>query len=309
MVVNTSDTTEHTARTVEISRSSLQKSRRAAQQRPPLLRGRLSESMDEETIEVPVPTTSTVERETIHVLHVDDDPEFSEVTRAFFERIDESFALVDVTSVVEALDRLQNREFDCIISDYDMPNTNGIEFLELVREQYPDLPFILLTGKGSEEIASEAIAAGVTDYMQKGSGTEQYEMLANRVRNAVDRYWTRRQFWQALSWYQRLVEQDLTGVFIVQDGEFVYVNERLADIFGYDQSRLIGESPLVLANDTADEITLDHVLELHDGHDDTFQFEFTGRRSDGTEMPVEVHGGRIQYQNAPGCIGILWARD
>ncbi|QCC48787.1 response regulator [Halobellus limi] len=67
-----------------------------------------------------------------------------------------------------------------------MPATDGIEFLEAVREDHPELPFILYTGKGSEEVASDAISAGVTDYLQKGTGSEQYELLANRIRNAVE---------------------------------------------------------------------------------------------------------------------------
>jgi DNA-binding NtrC family response regulator len=54
-----------------------------------------------------------------------------------------------------------------------MPGVDGLEFLASVREEYPDLPFILFTGKGSEEIASEAISRGVTDYLQKETGTDQ----------------------------------------------------------------------------------------------------------------------------------------
>lgn len=45
-----------------------------------------------------------------------------------------------------------------------MPGQTGIEFLEVVRDQYANLPFILFTGQGSDEIASDAISAGVTDY-------------------------------------------------------------------------------------------------------------------------------------------------
>lgn len=53
-----------------------------------------------------------------------------------------------------------------------MPGLDGLDVLERVRGEYPDLPFILFTGKGSEEIASDAISKGVTDYLQKGGGTE-----------------------------------------------------------------------------------------------------------------------------------------
>ena len=124
--------------------------------------------------------------ESVHVLHVDDDPDFVDVADTFLKREDERFNIETTTSASEGLDRLAEGTFDCIISDYDMPGQNGIEFLNTVRDKYPDLPFILFTGKGSEEVASEAISAGVTDYLKKGRGTEQYELLANRILNAVD---------------------------------------------------------------------------------------------------------------------------
>jgi PAS domain S-box-containing protein len=122
---------------------------------------------------------------TIRVLHVDDEPDFADLTATFLEREDDRFDTETATSATEGLDRLSGRTYDCIVSDYDMPRTNGIEFLEQVREKWPNLPFILFTGKGSEEVASDAISAGVTDYLQKQKGTEQYELLANRIQNAV----------------------------------------------------------------------------------------------------------------------------
>jgi PAS domain S-box-containing protein len=121
----------------------------------------------------------------IRVLHVDDDLSLLELTGEFLEREDNRLVLETATSAGEGLDQIGDRPPDCIVSDYDMPGKNGIEFLQAVRETYPDLPFILFTGKGSESVASDAIAAGVTDYLQKGPGTEQYGLLANRITNAV----------------------------------------------------------------------------------------------------------------------------
>ncbi|MFB6297137.1 MAG: ATP-binding protein [Salinirussus sp.] len=120
----------------------------------------------------------------IRVLHVDDDPEFADLTATMLED-NGQFAVETATSASAGLERL-DADVDCIVSDYEMPGTDGIEFLETVRERRPDLPFILFTGRGSESIASEAISAGVTDYLQKRPGTEQYELLANRITNAVD---------------------------------------------------------------------------------------------------------------------------
>jgi PAS domain S-box-containing protein len=124
--------------------------------------------------------------ETIRVLHVDDDPDFAEMAATFLERADERFVVETATSAREGLDRLAAHDIDCVVSDYDMPALNGIEFLEAVREDYPSLPFVLFTGKGSEAVASDAISAGVTDYLQKRTNTEQYELLANRIGNVVD---------------------------------------------------------------------------------------------------------------------------
>jgi DNA-binding NtrC family response regulator len=54
-----------------------------------------------------------------------------------------------------------------------------------VRQRYPDLPFILFTGQGNEEIAKQAILDDVTDYVEKGVGTDQYALLAERIWKAV----------------------------------------------------------------------------------------------------------------------------
>ena len=130
----------------------------------------------------------TTAREPVRVLHVDDEPDLAEVAATFLEREDERIAVRSATSAEAGLAALSEGTVDCVVADFDMPGMDGLELLEAVREHYPDLPFILFTGKGSEEVASDAISAGVTDYMQKGTGTDQYAVLANRVVNAVEQH-------------------------------------------------------------------------------------------------------------------------
>ena len=102
----------------------------------------------------------------IHVLHVDDEPDFGDLTATFLQREDDRFTVRTATSAAGGIDSIRDRPPDCVVSDYDMPGQNGLEFLQTVSEEWPDLPFILFTGKGSEEVASEAIANGATDYLQ-----------------------------------------------------------------------------------------------------------------------------------------------
>lgn len=182
---------------------------------------------------------SAPRRDQPKVLHVDDEPDFVEMAAIFLERSDHDFAVATETDPQAALERLQREEFHCIISDYQMPEMTGLELLRAIREDYPDLPVILCTARGSEEVASEAIVNGVTDYIQKGTDTKQYEILANRVQNAIEQYRTRQQLWDMLSWSAAVMDQDIVGVVVVQDGVILHANERFATLVGGEVSDLI----------------------------------------------------------------------
>lgn len=124
----------------------------------------------------------------IRVLYVDDDPEFRELTATYLEQQNDSFIVDTASNTTDGRASMRKQLPDCIVADYEMPEENGIELLQTIRDEFAEIPFILFTGKGSEEVASEAISAGVTDYLQKGTGTEQYELLANRIETAVGQY-------------------------------------------------------------------------------------------------------------------------
>jgi len=172
------------------------------------------------------------------VLHVDDEPEFADLVSIYLEREGDSLEVITETSPEAGLDRLETTAIDCIVSDYDMPRTNGLEFLGIVREEYPDLPFILFTGKGSEEIASEAISAGVTDYLQKERGTDQYTVLANRIENAVQKYHATQEIERGF----HAIETAREGIsFLDEEGKFLYVNPAYAEVYGYDRTEMVGE--------------------------------------------------------------------
>ena len=124
----------------------------------------------------------------IRVLHVDDDSHVVELIKNRLEKMADQITVQTATTPKEGLSMLATNAVDCIISDYNMPTQNGIEFLHTVREEHSDLPFILYTSKGSEEIASEAITAGVTDYLQKEASPGHYQLLASRIKNSVSQY-------------------------------------------------------------------------------------------------------------------------
>jgi PAS domain S-box-containing protein len=190
----------------------------------------------------PTSGTRRIEGE-ITVLHVDDEPAFGEMCAELLEQEGELLTVETATSAVEGLEYLDEGIPDCIVSDYDMPRMDGLEFLEEVRRTYPELPFILFTGKGSEEIASEAISAGVTDYLQKGTGTNQYGILRNRIRNSVASRRSRR----SLQLFRSAVEHSGHSIYITDtDGTIEYVNPSFTEITGYTAEEAVGETPAIL---------------------------------------------------------------
>ncbi|MFW5929831.1 MAG: response regulator, partial [Halobacteriota archaeon] len=124
----------------------------------------------------------------IDVLYVDDDGEYRDVASSHVESLSSAITVSGVGSVEQGLRSLEDREHDCVVSDYEMPGADGLDFLRKVRERYPDLPFVLYTARGSEEVAGEAISMGVTDYVQKKAGRDHYEVLVNRVERSVAAY-------------------------------------------------------------------------------------------------------------------------
>ncbi|MFB6069142.1 MAG: PAS domain S-box protein [Halobacterium sp.] len=232
----------------------------------------------------------------IRVLHVEDDPDFASLAATYLEREDDRFDVTTEHDPRDALDRLADERFDCVVSDYDLPEMDGIEFLEAVREDYPDLPFVLFTGKGSEEVASDAISAGATDYLQKGTGTDQYTVLANRVLNAVEQRESRTS-------YREIFEKAADGIFLhdTETGSVNDVNPRAAEMLGYDREELVemdvGEFSADRPEFSQAEAEKRVRAAVEDGPQ-TFEWLFESKR--GEEFWIEVHlkraviNGRVQ---------------
>jgi len=87
-----------------------------------------------------------------------------------------------VGSAAAARERVAAAEVDCVVSEYALPDADGLDLLASVRAERPELPFVLFTDSGSETVASDALGAGATDYLPKSAGGEE---LRERVRRAV----------------------------------------------------------------------------------------------------------------------------
>ena len=193
----------------------------------------------------PTPTDQRTETQ-ITVLVVDDDRAMRELTTEWLERHRDVLTVVDEPNAAAGLERLETNRIDCVVSDYEMPAADGIEFLRQVRARDDSVPFVLYTGRGSEAVASEAIAAGVTAYVQKSSGSEHYELLANRICNAVAKTRAERRVEHERDRFRTLFDrlsQPVAEVAYVDETPIVRgVNEAFEQRFGYDADTVVGDS-------------------------------------------------------------------
>jgi len=221
--------------------------------------------------------------ERVRVLHVDDEPGFAELAGEFLEREDDRIEVLTAADADAGLEVLAGERVDCVVSDYDMPGRNGIEFLEAVRADHPELPFVLFTGKGSEEVASEAFSAGATDYLQKEGGSDQYTLLANRVLNYVETATAEAQRKRQLN----AIEAAREGIAILdEDGEFIFVNEAYTDLYGYDREEILGSHWSLVYPDDEVSFGTDVVLPTVD-EAGSWHGESVGERADGSTFTEE----------------------
>ena len=180
----------------------------------------------------------------ITVLCVDDEPSYADLIATHLERNDGVIDATGVTSATDGLSYLDEHDVDCIVSDYNMPGVDGLEFLEAVRARDPDMPFLLFTSQGSESLASEAVTAGVTDYIRKTQASQQYAVLAQRIRNAVERVRAKATADAAQERTKRILDATSDAVLVSVADTVVYANPAAVDLFGAADSDELCDRPL-----------------------------------------------------------------
>lgn len=114
------------------------------------------------------------------ILVVDDDLDLLEIIKDSIEDYFEKVITID--SAIKAFDVLKTNSIDCIVTDYRMPQMDGLQFIDELKKTHPQIPVILLTGNGSNPEVLEAVEKGVFDYLDKPFRAQ---VLVNRIRNAL----------------------------------------------------------------------------------------------------------------------------
>lgn len=141
----------------------------------------------------------------ISILYVDDEQPLLDIGKLFLEKHGD-MQVETLTSATEALQVIRAYPYDAIISDYQMPEMDGLSFLKELRKRGEKVPFVLFTGRGREEVVIEALNCGADFYLQKGgNATPQFAELHNMLLTAI----TRRRDHEKVTRYNRALRMIL----------------------------------------------------------------------------------------------------
>jgi len=179
----------------------------------------------------------------IRILHVDNDAVFLAVAKRCLEESG-IFEVETALSAEEALRKLRDAEYDVIIADYKMPGKNGLELLKEIRLNGNDIPFILFTCKGKEEIAIEALNSGVSRYVRKeGRAEATYAELKQNICEAVNVRRAEKLLQEAEN-RLRLITENIQEILLLADRDLTitYASTSVKWILGYVPEEITGKS-------------------------------------------------------------------
>ena len=180
----------------------------------------------------------------LRILLVDDDPCILGVSKEILE-VEANFEVDTALSVDEAFKKMEEQSYDAVVSDYEMPQKNGLQFLKEIRQQKNEIPFILFTGKGREEVAVKALNLGADRYLNKTGDTEiLYCELAHAIHQAVERRSAQTELLKREAKLNAILDSSPEAITITDlDGNIVECNQATADLDGVQSKEdLIGKN-------------------------------------------------------------------
>ncbi|MDO9324516.1 MAG: PAS domain S-box protein [Methanoregula sp.] len=250
----------------------------------------------------------------IRLLYVDDESDLLDLGKLYLEK-NGNFSVTTVGSATAALALLKREPFDAIVSDYQMPGMDGILFLVEVRAQFAQIPFILFTGRGREEVVIQAINSGADFYIRKGGDPDaQFAELAHKIRLAVSRRTNGMPFCEEVNHFPgyrgsdsditehkqaeeirtrfgRVLESSLNEIYFfdAQSLRFVDVNHGARENIGYSLDELRSMTPLDIITEYTTESFEALITPLRTGEKEIQVIFTVHKRKDGSLYPAETH--------------------
>ncbi len=235
----------------------------------------------------------------IKILHVDDEDDQLEFLKKFLLEIDATFIIESTNSPTQVLDWL-SKKYDCIVSDYQMPEIDGISLAKRVREK-SKIPFIIYTGRGSEEVAEDAFEAGVDDYIRKEMTPGHYHVLAKSIRQVVEKY-------RSEELYRAIAESSRDALIITRGGKVLFANQAMAEILEISSpEKILGLNPIDWVRESERRRVEKAIAERPNSRRGPKLVEFKMKKDMGDEIYLEASISQLNHLGKPATL--IFYRD
>ena len=182
----------------------------------------------------------------LRILFVEDLPTDQELAERQLRANDFDFKSLRVDTREDYLRALETFHPDLIISDYSMPGFDGMQALQLTKELYPELPFIVLTGSMNEDTAVDCMKSGAADYVIK----EHINRLPFAVRDALkkaddrkEKLMTEKMLKERESKFRSLFKHNHAVMLLIdpEEGEIIDANLAACQYYGFTLEEISGK--------------------------------------------------------------------
>ena len=239
----------------------------------------------------------------LSILYVDDEPLLLKVTREYLEI--HGFIVDIAESGHQALQKISEKVYDAVVSDYMMPGMDGIELLKEIRRRNLDIPYILFTGRGREEVVIQAIENGADFYLQKGGKpAPQFSELKHKINVAVQQRRDSRALRDNELRFRSLIQNSSDIIRILDiHGAIVFDSPSSSRILGYPEGSLVGLTAFDFIHPEDQERVRTDYQDVLDNCNTHTPTEYRIRKADGTYLYVESIA--LNLIGVPGIDGIV----
>ncbi|MCJ7450223.1 MAG: response regulator [Candidatus Nanohaloarchaeota archaeon QJJ-9] len=184
------------------------------------------------------PSTEEIQ---LSVLLVDDQESFLEQEKLYLERFKGKYEIDTVQNPKKAVEKIENNKYEVIVSDYEMPEINGLDLLEEVKTDKNSPAFIMFTGKGREEVAMEALNLGADRYLKKGGDPQaQFNVLSEAIEQEGYHKILEEEIMLHTKRYEELFNEIPVAIARVgPDVKVKEVNPQFQELFGYKEEEIL----------------------------------------------------------------------
>ncbi len=245
----------------------------------------------------------------IHLLYVEDDAGLARLLQKQLQR-QYGYGVSVVFDAEDGLRNLQRSHYDLAIVDYNLPILNGLQLLNILKDNGIDTPVVILTGVGNEEIATEVMKAGAVDYLVKQSDGGHVDRISEIVERISDHQAARLREKLLLA-EQRLAKKvfDVTreGIAVTNaDIEIEAVNPAFTAITGYTFEDVIGKNPSMLRSERSSD-ALYRTMWKSIEQRDCWEGEIWNRKKSGAVYPewLTINAVRNEAGEVSEYIGVF----